>query len=141
MDASGDEIEWDLRHELGIDLIDYFRGARPWAQLYRFLARLPRHSHFHASVMDDDDAVKQLLSRERPAGFGLVGWTFERELLTAAVDALNQLHATLIQVNSDDGKRPKVESLPRPTTALDRMARDEELTAHRNRVRLLRPAE
>lgn len=141
MEASGEAIEWDLRRELGIDLVDYFRGTRPWAQLYRFLARLPRHSHFYAGVMDDEAAVAQLLGRDRPGTFGLTGWTFERELLTAIVDAVNQLHATLIQVNSSDGKRPKTAPLPRPTTALDRIAIEQERSEHRARVRLLRPVD
>lgn len=106
----------------------------------RFLARLPRHGHFHASVMDDEDAVAALQAEpDGPSAFGMQGWTYERELLTTVVDVLGQLHASFIQANSDDGKRPKVEPMLRPRTALDRMRSRQVLEEHRNLVRLLRP--
>jgi hypothetical protein len=126
---------------LGIDLHEFIRGDRPWDQMYRFLARLPRHSHFHASVMDDDESVEQLLDRPASRAFGLAGWTFERELLTAMVDALNQVHATLIQINSQNGQRPAVDPLPRPVTALHRQQARQRFSAHQSRVRLVQPSE
>lgn len=121
---------------------EYIRGERPWSQLYRFLARLPRWSHFHASVMDDEESVAGLLDQEadrEPGAFGLRDWTHERELLTAIVDQLGALHATLIQVNSDGGKRPEWEPMRRPKTALDRMEARRAKEAHEQRVRMLRP--
>lgn len=108
--------------------------------MYRFLARLPRWSHFHASVMDDEESVASLLDQEEQAAtFGLRDWTYERELLTAVIDALNGIHATLIQVNSEGGKRPEVDPMRRPTTALDRLEARRAKEQHEQRVRLLRP--
>lgn len=89
--------------------------------------------------MDDDRIVEELLGKGRPAGLTLAGWTYERELLTTIVDVLNQLHATLIQVNSEKGDRPPVDALPRPKTALDRIQAQRAVREHRARVALMRP--
>lgn len=119
------------------------RGDRPWVQLYRFLERLPRHSHFHAALLEDEETAASLSERsEHTTGsFGMVGWTYERELLTTICDLLLQLHATFIQANSEDGHRPPVDPMPRPKTALDRVEARMAREAHRQRVRLLRPVE
>lgn len=102
---------------------------------------MPRHSHFHASVMSDADSVVELLERSgtEPTTFGTLGWTYERELLTLIVDILNQMHATLVQVNSDNGKRPPVEPMRRPVTVLDKVEAQQGLLAHQERVRKFLP--
>lgn len=112
--------------------------------MYRFLERLPRYSHFHASVLEDDDSVEQLLARTRDGDeskstFGMQGWTYERELLTTIVDALGQLHATLIQVNSENGRRPDIPMLGRPRTAIDRVEKRQAWREHKRRVSMLIP--
>lgn len=122
-------------------MYEYIRGERPWAQLHRFLERLPRHSHFHASVMGDDDSVAEMLNRpvSESASFGTLDWTHERELLTLIVDVLNQLHATIIQVNSDKGKRPAIDPMPRPVTVLNKVETQQNMAAHQERVRKFLP--
>jgi hypothetical protein len=56
----------------------------------------------------------------------LVGWTAERELLTGLLDAVQQMHATLIAANSERGRRPEVPKPHRPRTLVDdlRLRRD-----------------
>jgi hypothetical protein len=105
------------------------------------LERLPRHSHFHASVMEDGDSVTELLKRSGagPTTFGLLDWTYERELLTLIVDILNQTHATLVQAHSDDGKRPSVEMMKRPVTILNKVEAQQGLIEHQERVRKFLP--
>lgn len=90
--------------------------------------------------MDDEDAASRLLDNntDGPA-FGMLDWTYERELLTTICDLLAQFHATFIQANSSDGKRPSISPLPRPKTALDRLAARRAREAHEARVRMLRP--
>lgn len=68
-------------------------------------------------------------------GFGMQGWTYERELLTTVVDVLGQIHATLIQVNSENARRPVVEPMRRPKTALDRVEAKRSVAEHEERVR------
>ncbi len=136
----GEALEFDLRHELGIDLYEYLRGDRPMAQLYRFITRLPRHGHFQASIAASENASKRLVNKkDTPKSFGMLDWTYERELLTTVCDLLQQLHASFIQANSDGGKRPKVEPMPRPKTALDRLEARQVVEEHRSLVRLMLP--
>ena len=86
--------------------------------------------------MEDGDSVVELLKRSgtEPTTFGLLGWTHERELLTLIVDILNQTHATIVQANSDDGKRPAVEMMRRPVTILNKVAAQQEILDHQERV-------
>lgn len=105
------------------------------------MQRLPAHGHFHSQLLDDEDAAAELLARvgEGDRRFGALGWTPERELLTTICDLLAQLHATLIQVNTTNGRRPDVTPLRRPSTALDRIQAKADREAHRERVRLFLP--
>jgi hypothetical protein len=83
-------------------------------------------SHYQASVMTDEDSVKQLLNRvdgDKSPPMSYVGWTPERDLLTTIADILNGIHATLVQVNDERGNRPDIDPLPRPTTVIDRVER------------------
>lgn len=85
--------------------------------------------------MEDGDSVAEMLRRSgTQTTFGLLGWTYERELLTLIVDVLNQMHATMVQVNSADGKRPAVEMLRRPVTALNKVEAQQEILDHQERV-------
>lgn len=107
--------------------------------MYRFLARLPRHGHFYASVLADEESVEQILSRkdadETKPSIPLAGWTTDHDLLSTVVDVLNNLHATLIQVNSEKGQRPDVKPMRRPETAIDRVATRRDIEEHLDRVR------
>lgn len=69
----------------------------------------------------------------------MVDWTPERDLLTTIVDVLNQLHATLIAVNSEGGKRPDFKAMPRPYTAIGQVERDIAYEEHLERVRQFLP--
>jgi hypothetical protein len=85
--------------------------------------------------MDDGDSVAEMLRRSgTQTTFGFLGWTYERELLTLIVDVLNQMHATMVQVNSADGKRPSVEMLRRPVTALNKVEAQQGILEHQERV-------
>lgn len=87
--------------------------------------------------MADGDSVAEMLRRsggKDSRSFGLVGWTYERELLTLIVDVLNQMHATIVQANSTDGKRPAVEMLKRPITALNKIEARQTARDHQERV-------
>lgn len=91
--------------------------------------------------MDNDEDVAELLERDgdAPARFGLRGWTHERELLTTVADRVAQLNATLIAVNSEDGKGPDIDPLPRPSTAVERAEHRALKTRHKALVSKLLP--
>lgn len=69
----------------------------------------------------------------------LVGWTTDHDLLTTIIDVLNNLHATLIQVNDGKGRRPDVAPLPRPATALAKVEAKQLIENHRRLVAMLLP--
>lgn len=110
---------------------------RPWTEFYRLINRLPRHSHFYASLLDNEEDAAALLERGERETFGMVGWTYERELLTALVDEVRSLHATLYSAHG--GKNFPHRPLPRPVTALDRIIRRAKLARHEERVQLVLP--
>lgn len=64
----------------------------------------------------------------------LAGWTTDHELLTTIIDILNHLHATLIQVNDEKGRRPDVQPMPRPITALAKVEVRQAVAHHRELV-------
>jgi len=120
-----------------VDIHDFFRGHRPWGQLYRFIAQLPPHSRYHAALVADEDSVRRLLSDKPGDGrLSMAGWTPERDLLTTIAEILNEMHATLIQANSEKGKRPATERMPRPWTAFEKVAAKQAYDEHKQRVRL-----
>lgn len=91
--------------------------------------------------MGDDESVIEMLNRsvEASTAFGTLDWTHERELLTLIVDVLNQLHATIIQVNSEKGKRPAIDPMPRPVTVLNKIETQQNIAAHQERVKKFLP--
>lgn len=106
---------------------------RPWPQLLRWLDRLPKHSHYKAALADDEDLARRTLAGVNGSGPPpaprppITEWSRQVELLTAAVDELRELHATLIAANSKKGKRPKVRPVPRPETAVMRLEKQRTL--------------
>lgn len=139
MDRYGPELEFDL-HPLGLDLLDFIRGVHPWGKLLRIADQLPRASRYQAALADDDEMAEQYLAhvgvaRDEMEREGkvyrprtLAGWTDEVATMADLADAMNQLHATLIQANSAKGaSRPTVNKYPRPVTALDRARRQRDI--------------
>lgn len=78
--------------------------------------------------MTDEDTLAELLKRQGIDGddvppMSFVDWTPERDLLTTIADILNQLHATLVAANSERGKRPDIDALPRPASVVEKVER------------------
>lgn len=85
----------------------------------------------------DEDTVRQSLNDDSEQRIlSMAGWTPERELLATIVDVLTELHATLIQANSEKGKRPPVQHLPRPWTVIEKVETKKAVAEHRERVKL-----
>lgn len=77
-----------------------------------------------AAVLDDEDVARRLLAESgRPVRreMTMYGWSPVVELLTAQLEATLRLTAITIAANSKDGKPPKVNPLPRPETAVQRI--------------------
>lgn len=126
IDCYGTAIEADL-FDRGADLLDWFRGHRPWQQLARLLARLPEGSRYRAAILDDEDLAEQRIAQglERPTDRSLPpleGETQDRMLLRAVVSALLRVEHAVFAVNAKKGKAGKPpRPLPGPQTAEDRV--------------------
>jgi hypothetical protein len=123
IDLYGEDIESDL---FPWDLLDYFRGARPWQQLARLLPRLPEGSRYRAALLDDEELAEQRLAsddgtpgRARPP---LVGETQDRALLRAIASGLPRLEYAVYAAQAGKkrkGRPPR--PLQGPETAEDRI--------------------
>lgn len=88
-------------------------------------------------MVDDKESIELLAKQaplEKPTKITAFGWTAERELLATIVDVLSEMHATLIQVNSEKGRRPAVEHVKRPTNVLDVIEHKQIMETHRELV-------
>lgn len=126
IDLYGEAIESDLA-DRGWDLLDWFRGRRPWTQLARLLARMPEGSRYQAAVLDDEDLALARIQAEdddpppRSGRPPLVGETQDRMLLRAIASQLLRIeHAVYAsQVGKKAGRPPR--ALPGPQTAEERV--------------------
>lgn len=96
----GEAIEYDLHHELGIDLLDFFRAERPWPQLLRLVERSPDHSHYKVAIHDDGQLAQHQADHRgdtRPGRSRVDArtWTPERALLTDVADILLAIRASV----------------------------------------------
>lgn len=126
IDKFGPEIEFDLLG-LHLEIHDYLNGRRPWAQLDRVIARLPRHSHYKAALEDDDEIAEVALAIQLPenrARVPLVGYDETVVRLDNLFDAINAVNETLITVYSKRGiaARRSIRA-ERPETAHQRVKR------------------
>lgn len=90
--------------------------------------------------MNDSESV-ELISQnmktdegksERPSS---LGWTAELNLLATVVDVLSEMHATLIQINSEGNKRPTVAHIPRPASPVEKVEAKLAIIEHKRRVK------
>lgn len=119
----------------GIQLHDYIAGHRPWAQLERILARLPRHSHYKAALEDDEEyaeiamALDSVLPAARQARVPLAGYNEIAVRLDNLFDAISSVNETLLAAphfKRRSGRRAV--RAPRPETAQQRLKREQSMT-------------
>lgn len=127
IDIYGAAIESDLA-DRSIDLLDFFRGRRPWQQLARMLPRLPEGSRYRAALLDDDELALERLEAEsgddqpKPTRPPLVGETQDRALLRQVVSFLRRIEHGVYNAQAPRNKRTRPpEPLKGPETAEDRI--------------------
>lgn len=131
IDLYGDAIDRDLAlggrgYTGGWDLLDWFRGRRPWPQLARLIGGLPEGSRYSAAILDDEELAAERLERgEERTGRStppLVGETYDRALLRALVSGMGRVEYAVYAAAAGKkrtGSPPK--ALPGPETAEDRL--------------------
>lgn len=129
VDRYGPQIEYDLQKELGLDLLDFFRGKYTWAKLDRLIGQLPQGSAYWAARVDDDEVAKAYLEAHKklPKGDGappLEEMTYQNQLLMMLVDGMIGMNHRLEALLGLRPPPPK--GLSRPKTAAQRLEELEE---------------
>jgi hypothetical protein len=133
LDKFGDAIEYDLEL-IGVDLRDYVLGRRTWAQLMRYLAKMPVGGHYSAALAGDLElaiARAERAAADKAAGIkapdkapSLVGWTPELAKLYDLVDSqratTHAVWGASTKFKGKGGKAPR--PARRPNTADARVA-------------------
>lgn len=104
----------------GIDLLDFFRGVRPWSQFYRFTKHLPSDSKFKAAQAADPELARALANQSEPSvGQPTIeGYDLQTRLLVANFNMMKILDWHLLRVNGNKVPSPELWSIPK--TALER---------------------
>lgn len=119
-----------MHHDLGLDLVDFFRGRHSWGKLARLLAQLRAGTHYWAALVDDDEAAEAAIaanpklaeekeSRQMPPD--LEDLSLDNQLLMGISDLLGSLLDGVAALAGDTSHT--TQPMPRPSTALQR-ARD-----------------
>lgn len=129
MEKHGGAIEYDLHDRFpgAFDLLDWFRGKYSWCKLYRILEHLPPDSEYQSSRAMDFELAQMIIDAEpkpdpdnprpapEPKPLSPAGFTQERLLQMATVEAVRNLNHTLSRVYGGKGAPPM--PYPRPTSA------------------------
>ena len=123
----------DLRvYGAGLDLGELWR-ARKWQTLLDIIDRLPSHSHYAATMANDEEyarmvaeAITERKNRGESTedkGPALTTWTAEMAALTNILDAVNSVRYAVVAVQAGKkaGEPPK--PARRPVTALEKAMR------------------
>ncbi|MFF4027009.1 hypothetical protein ACFYY5_29590 [Nocardia elegans] len=125
---------------MGVDLLDFFRGRRPWQQLYRFLKRLPQHGWYQAAIAMDEEIGWERAQQPQPDGAVEPptphGYTLTHYLLLRSIDLQKELLRILPAVFG--GKLgPPLPPEPRPQTAEQRIRHKREQIETYDAIRAL----
>jgi len=123
----------DLRVHAGLDLGELWR-ARKWQTLLDIIDRLPSHSHYTATMANDEEyaAMVAKTMAERKArgedtakddGPALTSWTPELAMLTNLLDAINGVRYAVVAVQAGKKAGDPPKPARRPQTALERAMR------------------
>jgi hypothetical protein len=120
--AAAERDLWEVHH---LDLTVEWRSRR-WRRLLNLLDGLRRTSHTHDAMMQDEQLAEVFLERERrgeesakKSSRRMTEFTLEAELLSYAVDRLGEL--IVAQAAGKGAKPRRVEPMPRPDTAMQRV--------------------
>lgn len=121
IDKFGEELEYDLHHYLGLDLLDWIAGLQPWGKLHRLAARLPLGSQYRSALLLDPDFADAAVELNDPddedAPISPHGYTLNTHILLSIIDTLREVQQTIILLSGNDP--PTFPRAPRPTTAID----------------------
>jgi hypothetical protein len=117
----GDQVEYDLHHELGLDILDFFRGRLSWAKLTRLIRQFPSDS-LTAEAMAEDDELAEAYADQPVSDSGprVSEYTAAVARLDVLTDRIGDLISLVHQVATN--KPLRVKPARRPETAFGRVA-------------------
>jgi hypothetical protein len=104
-----------------VDLLDFFRGVRPWGQFYRLVKGLPADGKFKAAQANDPELARALLDSPADGKQGfptLEGYDLQTRIAIAQFNMLKILDWHLLRVNGNKVPQPQMWELPQ--TAVER---------------------
>lgn len=110
-------------HCNGIDLLDFFRGVRPWGQWYRFVAELPPHGKFKSAQANDPELARRVMDAPKKKSGQQVhptleGYDLPTRVTIGVFNMLKVLDSHLLAVNGNKVSPPQMWEIPK--TALER---------------------
>lgn len=113
-----------------MELVQFFRGERPWSQLLRLLDGLPPSSRYVIAKRNDPVVALEVARADRDrraTGQGryrppAVGWDTHADLLARVVDRLGEVAALLadMPIRGKQRKAKPPPPVPRPLTAIEK---------------------
>lgn len=136
-------IEYDLRHHLsGLSAGDLWRERR-WRELLNYIDLLPTDSHMNRLLTSDEEYMEMALRHRKesngPPRPSMSEWSLTNSLLAQVIDAV---HAnTAVNRGIADPKRPmpRVDPVPRPYTAAEKVRYRMQQRRHEEMVAMLLP--
>jgi NADPH-dependent 2,4-dienoyl-CoA reductase/sulfur reductase-like enzyme len=121
---------------LGVDLLEFFRGRRPFGQLLRFARQLPNHSRYKAALLDNEDYARAVLATgAKPASPTMEGFTPTVAAIKDLTDWVKALYS--LGFATAGQTPPQLPDTPRPRTAFDRVRKSDAHMRHRQRVKIM----
>lgn len=142
MQRYSDGIEYDLRHHLGVSAGELWRGRR-WRELLNYIDMLPTNSHMNRLLTTDEEYMEAALAkREGQPGSNrpsMAEFSLTNSLLMQLIDAVHVNTAVNKGIANPKGPKPRIDPVPRPATAAERVNYLREKRRHEEMVAMLLP--
>lgn len=142
MQKYGEGIEFDLQHHLGVAAGRLWRERR-WRELLSYVDMLPTNSHMNRLLVADEEymelVVKQRDKQDAPSRPSMAEFSLTNSLLMQLIDAVNTNTVVNKAIANPKGPKPRVDPVPRPYTAEERVRYRLQKEAHEQMVSLLLP--
>jgi hypothetical protein len=142
MSKYGDGVEFDLRNHLGLSAGELWRGRR-WREMLAYIDMLPTNSHMNRLLVSDEEYMEiVVLQREKnptPSRPSMAEFSMTNSLLMQLIDAVNLNTAINKAIANPKGPKPRIDPVPRPYTAEEKVSRQIQKARHEELVSMLLP--
>lgn len=143
MQRYGSGIEFDLRNHLSVSATELFRGRR-WREMLNYIDMLPTNSHMNRLLMADEQYMEMVVEQQEKSPPGasrpsMADFSLTNNLLMQLVDAVHVNTAVNRGIANPKGPRPRIDPLPRPYSAADKVRANLQKKQHEEMVSILLP--